>query len=410
MKRLKVLVSAYACEPDKGSEPGVGWNWAKQIAKFAEVWVITRANNREPIEKELQRNPLADIHFIYYDIPKWLSFWKKKERGLYFYYLLWQIGSYRLVKKLQRQEQFDITHHLTFGNIWLPTFLPFLSIPFVWGPVGGGDQIPRIFRQSYTFIAKVQEMMRDIMLASLRLNPFFLNTCRKANSIIVRTEKTLCRIPQAFRYKTVKMIETSILTTDIPIIQKASEKKGMIQLLSVGRLIPLKGFDLAIRSFLKAAEKNEKIKLSIVGDGPEKENLLKICKEGNTNKVRFTGFLEHNDVLKLMSESSIFLFPSIKEGGPWVLFEAMSLGLPIICLDVAGPGEIVNEQCGIKIRPINLEQTIHDLSAAIIKLSSDPVLRRKMGAEGLKRVREHFNWDKKSEFIKEIYFEQEINE
>lgn len=403
MKRLKVLMSAYACEPDKGSEPGVGWNWAKQIAKFAEVWVITRANNREPIEKELQRNPVANIHFIYYDIPKGISFWKRKERGLYLYYFLWQIGIYKLIKKLHRQTQFDISHHLTFGNIWLPTFLPFLSIPFVWGPVGGGDQIPRTFRQSYTLIAKVQEMIRDMMLASLRLNPFFLNVCRKANSIVVRTEKTLCRIPQAFRYKTVKMIETGIVVKDISYPKRESRNDNFIQIISVGRLIPLKGFDLALKSFFIASETNDNIRLSIVGDGPEKENLLKICKEGNTNKVRFTGFLEHNDVLKLMSESSIFLFPSIKEGGPWVLFEAMSLGLPIICLDVAGPGEIVNEQCGIKIKPVNPEQTIHDLSVAILKLASDPDLRRKMGVNGMKRVEVHFTWDKKGAYIHKIY-------
>jgi hypothetical protein len=81
-RRLKVLISAYACEPHKGSEPGVGWNWAKQIAKFAEVWVITRANNREVIEEELKRSPEPNLHFIYVDLPKWMRFWKKKQRGV----------------------------------------------------------------------------------------------------------------------------------------------------------------------------------------------------------------------------------------------------------------------------------------------------------------------------------------
>jgi len=95
-KRMKVLISAYACEPDKGSEPGVGWNWGKQIAKFAEVWVITRSNNRESIERELHKNPVSNIHFVYYDVPKLLGFWKKKTRGLYPYYILWQIGAYNL--------------------------------------------------------------------------------------------------------------------------------------------------------------------------------------------------------------------------------------------------------------------------------------------------------------------------
>src|SRR4030042_6826220 len=83
MRRLKILVSAYACEPDKGSEPGVGWNWVKQIARFHEVWVITRANNRASIERELNKTPINNLRFVYYDVPKVLSFWKKGARRMH---------------------------------------------------------------------------------------------------------------------------------------------------------------------------------------------------------------------------------------------------------------------------------------------------------------------------------------
>ena len=59
---MKVLLSAYACEPNKGSEPGTGWNWLKQIARFNEIWVITRANNRESIESALENEPMPNVH------------------------------------------------------------------------------------------------------------------------------------------------------------------------------------------------------------------------------------------------------------------------------------------------------------------------------------------------------------
>jgi len=141
-KKLKVLVSAYACEPDKGSELGVGWNWAKQIARFHEVWVITRANNREPIEKELQKNPISNLNFIYVDLLKWLSFWKSGQRGIYSYYYFWQLKV--LVKGLQlhRKVKFDLAHHITFGNCWMPATLSLMPIPFVWGPIGGAQKAP----------------------------------------------------------------------------------------------------------------------------------------------------------------------------------------------------------------------------------------------------------------------------
>jgi hypothetical protein len=93
---MKVLLSAYACEPGKGSEPGVGWNWVRQIAPFAEVWVITRSNNREAIEKALAEEPLPNVHWVYFDLPRWARFWKKGQRGVHLYYYLWQVGIYFL--------------------------------------------------------------------------------------------------------------------------------------------------------------------------------------------------------------------------------------------------------------------------------------------------------------------------
>src|ERR1039458_2632356 len=88
---LRVLLSAYACEPGRGSEPAVGWNWVPHIAKRHDVWVITRANNRSPIEKALGKPAPENVHWIYFDLPPWARFWKKRERGLHLYYWLWQL-------------------------------------------------------------------------------------------------------------------------------------------------------------------------------------------------------------------------------------------------------------------------------------------------------------------------------
>ena len=70
----RILLGAYACEPGKGSEPGVGWNWAREISRHGyDVHVVTRANNRAAIELELQAAPVAGLHFHYFDLgPFWL--------------------------------------------------------------------------------------------------------------------------------------------------------------------------------------------------------------------------------------------------------------------------------------------------------------------------------------------------
>ncbi len=87
----KVLLSAYACEPGRGSEPEVGWRWAVELAGLGyQVWVLTRANNRAAIERGLaSRAPIPSLHFVYYDLPGWARWWKKGGRGVRLYYVLW---------------------------------------------------------------------------------------------------------------------------------------------------------------------------------------------------------------------------------------------------------------------------------------------------------------------------------
>src|SRR5439155_25552362 len=122
-QRLRVLLSAYACEPGAGSEPGVGWNWARQVSRSHEVWVLTRANNRLAIESALAEDPIDGAHFVYFDLPRWLRFWKKGQSGVRLYYYLWQVGSYCVARRLHRELNFHVVHHVTFVKYWMPSFL-----------------------------------------------------------------------------------------------------------------------------------------------------------------------------------------------------------------------------------------------------------------------------------------------
>ncbi|BCL60057.1 hypothetical protein DGMP_07500 [Desulfomarina profundi] len=138
---MKILLSAYACEPNKGSEPGVGWNWAIELVKFGhDVHVLTRANNKPVIDAYFAaNNKPKTLHFLYYDCPVWIQRFKKENRGIHLYYLLWQWGAYQLVKHVHAEVNFDMVHHITFGVVRQPSFMGGLDIPFTFGPVGGGS-------------------------------------------------------------------------------------------------------------------------------------------------------------------------------------------------------------------------------------------------------------------------------
>ena len=162
MKRLKVLISAYACEPGKGSEPGVGWNVAREMAKHHDIWVLTRANNRPAIEAELAENPVPGLHFAYYDLPRWAKWWKRGGRGVQLYYYLWQLGAYRVARRLHREVGFDLAHHVTFVKYWAPSLVSRLPVPFVWGPVGGGESAPKAFWDDFGPEGRRYERLREL--------------------------------------------------------------------------------------------------------------------------------------------------------------------------------------------------------------------------------------------------------
>src|ERR1700744_357722 len=98
-KKLKVLISAYACEPHKGSEPEVGWQWAMQMARYHEVTVLTRENNRAAIEKEVAalagKQPMPE--FIYHDEGRGLLWLKRRFKAVRLYYAFWQVSAAHII-------------------------------------------------------------------------------------------------------------------------------------------------------------------------------------------------------------------------------------------------------------------------------------------------------------------------
>ena len=115
----KVIITAYACEPGKGSEIGVVWNWVKLIAdNYDETFVITRAANKATINDSPLE--LSGVNFIYHDLPRWATFWKKGVRGIYLYYFLWIKMSQNKVNRIINQNQISTSFHLTYGNALLP--------------------------------------------------------------------------------------------------------------------------------------------------------------------------------------------------------------------------------------------------------------------------------------------------
>ena len=399
-----ILISAYGCEPLKGSEAGVGWNWVLQMAKHNFLHVITRANNQELIEAHLPKDVEKNIVFHYYDTPNLIKNMKKKAKGLYFYYFCWQLGIISVVRNIVKSERIDYTMHLTFGSMWMPTFLPLFRIPFIWGPVGGGDCEPKSFLKVLPLKQRVIQSARYTMSTLSILNPFILIPSMRAKAILTRTPNSATVIPKCFRKKTKVILETAM---EDAVFELKKEDRGddEIRLITSGRLLPNKNILTAVRA-LKHISNTQKVNLSIIGSGYQKKEILKeIEKNDWKDYVKIYDELPRQKVLELVEHSDIFLFPSLREGGSWSLMEAMAIGLPVICLNWAGMAVTTDESCAIRLPVTNPEQMPKDMAAAIIKLIENPELRKRMGDAGRKRIKEVFNWEAKGLFMERLFAE-----
>ena len=233
--RLKIFVSAYACEPNLGSEIGVGWHWVLEMSKYFELWVLTRKSNQYNIETWSAKYPeYQSINFIYFDLPYYLRFWKKGLRGVRTYYNIWQWCTNNIVKKTMLDNKIKIFHHVTYGNaLWSVSSFGKKQF-FVWGPTGGTEIIAKDFTKHYELKGRGIESLRRIVVKSLAYNQGFKNRCKHANLILSKTEVHKESIPVKFRNKAI--LFTDVAVDDFEVENYTFEKESTtIKYIVVGR-------------------------------------------------------------------------------------------------------------------------------------------------------------------------------
>ena len=404
--RIRVLISAYACEPNKGSEPGVGWNWALQMAKWNEVYVITRSNNRESIEAFLQEHPMEHLHFYYYDCAAWKKKMKKLPNGIFVYYKMWQKEILALAKKVVDDEKIEIVHHVTFNEFRTPGKLYQLSIPFVWGPIGGGQFYNPVFKEAY-FSSKdiLKEKLRNIINSCyLAFSRDIKEAVKKADTIMIADQSTEKIMPQTREY--VRLLETGydLSRNGIKLYDEniTISDNRPIKLLWVGGIWPRKGLKVLLDAL--HGSQFENYSLSIVGDGQDRKVSEKLVREyGIESKIHFLGALSYNEVNSLYDNADVFVFTSLRDTSGNVVLEAMSHGLPVIAINHHGVGEIVTDETGIRIDPVSYDYVKKDFVKAIEQYAQNPQLIKQHGLAGRKRLETQYSWENNAKVLQEIY-------
>lgn len=404
---MKVLISAYSCEPGKGSERGVGWHVAREVAKHHEVWVLTRPDeSREAIEAELERHPTPNLHFVYFTLPFWQDSLRWGQSGaMQLHYYLWQIQGYFVARKLHQEIGLDLVHHVTFVRYSSPSFLSLLPLPFVWGPVGGGESAPASFWVDFSFKNKVYETLRGAWRFIGECDVFTRLTAQRSALIYATTKDTAQRIERLGAAKVERLSESGMSELEIAQLSHCPPPStAPVRFINVARLLHWKGIYLGLRAFAQAQLPDAEY--WVLGEGPELERLQALSMDlGITDQVKFLGLLPREAVLERLGQSSVLVHPSLHDSGGWVPLEAMAAGRPILCLDLGGPSEMVTSDVGIKVLAEHPEQAVGDLAKAMVKLAEDSSLCIQMGQAGKQRIQEFYSWEAKGKQFAKTYEE-----
>jgi len=397
---MRILLSAFSCSPGEGSEAGVGWGTAINLARNHTVHVLTARRHRPAIEAFLLAEPVDRLSFSYFDFPEPLVRLVCHTVLWQFYYYAWQLRIAGWARPVAEQFNPDLIHHVTYGRYWTPSSLWQLGPPFVWGPVGGGDRCPRELLCCLSFWGRISERCRDAAQALAHRDPALRATARHAAIALAGTAETEKRMVSLGCPRTLLFLQTAI---DAGLIAAdcSSARAGAV-FCSVGRLLGWKGQELAIRAFAQARIPGAK--LMILGEGPTRRRLERMAARlGIAHAVEFLGAVPRSEVLQCLRQSIALIHPSLHDQAPTVVFEAMAVGTPVIGLAVGGITLQVPPDSGILIAAQSPDQTIADLAAAMRRIASNPALGCRMGEAGRRNLQAHFTWRRKAEMFDSVY-------
>lgn len=409
---MKVLISAYACEPNRGAEPGVGWNVVRELSRDHELWVLTRADNQSSIEDH-EDDWVKKVHWHYIDPPGWITRWKHGSRILRLFYIIWQRAALIEARKISEYIDFDVTHHLTFGTYLVPSLLGSLNVPLVIGPVGGGETSPPLLENSYTFSGRVSHFGRDLMRFIVQKWPIFRRRLTKGSTVLAATEQTRA-VLEMMGLNDVRLVPQSGVGNDE--VDKfalrhetwrrpVKQSHEPVRLVAASRLIQWKAIDLAIEAVALAKKQGLMIRLRVLQDGSERESLEKLVAALNLEEeVVFEGLLPTlEDVYQAIAEADGLIHPALHEVFGQACVESLTLGTPVICIDWCGPGMIVDEATGYKVTPGDREATIEGLAEAIHRLKDGRASGPQRAELCRKRALEHFHWKRIAAEVNKAY-------
>lgn len=367
---MKVLLSAFWCEPGRGSEPEAGWQVLRAVARDHEVWLLTHATSVAAVRTGLAAEDLAERVQV-----EGISLGARRDRLQYadpvrfhWYHDRWQRRAGQRARELDGSVDFDVVHHATLAAYWTRAGVAVLDKPLVWGPVGGGVELPLGLLGELGAVGTGEFLLRRVGRRLLARRKPVAALPRRATAPWFSNRETaaaagLPRHGIVFPQGTCASVEAV-----------GSSGTRTRDLVFIGRLIPWKAGRLAVRTLRHL--RNRDVVLHFYGEGPDRQRLERAARRwGLHDRVVFEGRRPRAEVHARLSRAGVLLHPALHDESPLTVAEALSLGTPVVCLAHGGPRELVGRwptSPSATVPPSRPEATARGLAAAVDRFLDDP--------------------------------------
>jgi glycosyltransferase involved in cell wall biosynthesis len=405
MSRLRIIVLAPGCNPEEVSMPYVTYSHAAALAQLHDVTLVLGS----PTEAAVRRAnaPFRTIEVICMPLIERMHRWGFRTifKGNYDSQALTAFGypfslafewyAWRQLRRRIFAGKFDVVLRIMPMTPVLPSPFAFFlrkgPIPFVIGPLNGGLPWPPGFRQ----LEKQKEWVSNIR-SLYRYLPFARSTYRHASAIIAASSQTYAEFA-AYNGKVFFVPEPGIARSLCYGDSRSPVPGAKLELLFVGGLVPRKACDLALRAAAPLL-RSDLARFAVVGDGPERNRLEQLTRSlGIEKAVSFCGWVSHEEVLKRLRSADVMVFPTLRDNGAGVVFEALGSGAVPVVADFGGPGDIVHPEVGYKVPLTNESDVVAQMEKILSELARNRGRLEQLRRQGMTYVRDCLTWDAKAE-------------
>lgn len=376
---MKVLLVSHAFGPGRGSEPGLGWNWAWYLSREHEIWALAHPEFRADVESWLRRRPNPNLHVVWLKATDWDP--TKGQAGVAWHYLRWLKRAEQVGWTLHSEHHFDLVHHVSLNTISAPVGWWKLGIPFVWGPVGGAQACPAELLGLFGK-ARCLEWVRALRLRALRHYPPFRSAVTKSAAVLATNHETVRFLQSAGAGHVPLFWDSGVVDEVLPERPAPRPLSPVVRILWASRFLKRKALPLALEAVARL-QNTVPLELVIAGGGAEADRWKAMAASLRLNgRVEFLGELGPDGMRQQFRLADVFLFTSVRDSCANVVLEAMTYALPVVTLDLHGVGAYMPDAAGIKVPAGSRAATVRALASALDTLAADRELRNTMGMEG----------------------------